>query len=315
MHDLFGNEGLLVIDGDSRELKSLFKKVIHDDLFMNSSKKLVEEKNRQLESLGYHPQVFARAINFFYLDKNNRQRIERKESYFSIVDTEIKFSTAEIESLIEAEPEKFSPNVILRPLYQETILPNLAYVGGPAEVIYWLQLKSVFAHFKTPFPILMPRNFAAVMDEPAKKKFEKTGLDLTDLFKSKNDLFNHWVAKNSSSNLSLEKEIGEAEEVFKKVKAHASEIDVTLSKHVEAKSIKALHSLQVIEQKMLRAEKRKYTEKLKQTEAVKDFLFPNGSPQERADNFLNFYQQDPQFIQKLIQHFDPLDFRFNVLVL
>ncbi len=314
VNELFGNEGLMVVDADNRELKSLFKSVIHDDLFNHSPKKLVEEKNQQLESLGYHPQVFARDINFFYLDKNIRHRIEKKDEGFVVVDTPLKFSSQEIEKLIENEPEKFSPNVILRPLYQEMILPNLAYVGGPAEVVYWLQLKGVFDYFKTPFPILMPRNFAAVMDEPTKKKFDKTGLELKDLFEDKNYLFNHWISKNSSSNLSLGKEIHEIEEVFKLVKGQASMIDVTLNKHVDAKALHAIQSLQVIERKMLRAEKRKHEEKLKQVEAIKDFLFPNGSPQERTDNFLNFYQQDPQFIQKLIQHFDPLDFRFNVLM-
>ncbi len=314
VNELFGKDGLVVIDADSRALKSLFKTVISDDLFSHSAKKLVEEKNQQLESLGYHPQVFAREINFFYSDKNVRQRIEKKEDDFVVIDTATKFTAKEIEKLIAEEPEKFSPNVILRPLYQEVILPNLAYVGGPSEVVYWLQLKGVFEHFSTPFPILMPRNFAAVLDEPIKKKFDKTGLKLEDLFEDKNRLFNHWIATNSSSNLSLEKEIIAAEEIFKRVNDHASTIDITLNKHVEAKTLKAVQSLHTIEKKMARAEKRKHSDKLRQVEAVKDFLFPNGSPQERTDNFLNFYQQDPHFIQKLIQCFDPLDFQYNVLI-
>ncbi len=314
VNELFGSEGLVILDANDRKLKSLFATVIHDDLFEHSAKKLVEEKNQQLESLGYHPQVFARGINFFYLDKNIRQRIEKSEDGFAVVDSPLKFTGAEIKKLIQSEPEKFSPNVILRPLYQEIILPNLAYVGGPAEVVYWLQLKGVFDHFKMPFPILMPRNFAAVLDEPTQKKFEKTGLVLKDFFEEKNYLFNHWISQNSKANLSLGKEIKEVESIFEKVKAHASAIDPTLSKHAEAQTKRMAKSLTVIEQKMARAEKRKQADKLKQLEAVKDFLFPNGSPQERTDNFLNFYQQDTQFIQKLIHHFDPLDFRFNVMV-
>jgi len=313
VNELFGKEGLIVVDADERELKALFSKVIHDDLFQHTSKKLVEEKNEQLERLGYHPQVFARDINFFYLDNGIRQRIEQNDKGFSVVETQVKFSSKEIEDLISNEPEKFSPNVILRPLYQEMILPNLAYVGGPAEVVYWLQLKGVFDHFNTPFPILMPRNFAAVMDEPMQRKFEKTGLELKDLFEEKNFLFNHWIAKNSNANLSLGKELKNAEAIFKKVKDQASAIDPTLCQHADAQTKRLIQSLEIIEKKMLRAEKRKQADKLRQVEAVKDFLFPNGSPQERTDNFLNFYQQDPQFIEKVIQHFDPLDFRFNML--
>lgn len=312
VNELFGHEGLIIVDADDRKLKSLFTDVVHQDLFENKTKALVEEKNLGLESLGYHPQVFAREINFFYLDKNIRQRIERKDDNFSVVDTNISFSKEEIQRMISNEPEKFSPNVILRPLYQETILPNLAYVGGPAEAVYWLQLKGVFDHFNTPFPMLMPRNFAAVMDEPTKKKFDKTGLELKDLFEEKNYLFNHWVAKNSAANLSLGKEISEAEAIFKKVKENAAKIDPTLLKHADAKTTQMIESLQVIERKMLRAEKRKHAEKLKQIEAVKDTLFPNQSPQERSDNFLNFYQSDPQFIHKLIEKFDPFDFRFHI---
>jgi bacillithiol biosynthesis cysteine-adding enzyme BshC len=312
VNELFGSEGLIVVDADDRKLKSLFTKVIHQDLFENTTKELVEEKNHGLEGLGHHPQVFAREINFFFLDKNVRQRIEKKDDRFTIVDTDLSFSKEEIEKMISNEPEKFSPNVILRPLYQETILPNLAYVGGPAEAVYWLQLKGVFDHFTTPFPMLMPRNFAAVMDEPTKKKFDKTGLELKDLFEEKNYLFNHWVAKNSAANLSLGKEIGEAEAIFKRVKENAAQIDPTLLKHADAKTTQMIEALQVIERKMLRAEKRKHTEKLKQIEAVKDSLFPNQSPQERSDNFLNFYQADPQFIHKLIEKFDPFDFRFHI---
>ena len=313
VNELFGKEGLIVVDADHRQLKSLFKSVIQDDLFTHSAKKLVEEKNQLLEALGFHPQVFARDVNFFYLDKNIRQRIEESEKGFSVVDTSLRFSRKEIERLIDEEGEKFSPNVILRPLYQEMILPNLAYIGGPAEVVYWLQLKGVFDHFKIPFPILMPRNFAALLDQPTQKKFEKTGLELKDLFEEKNYLFNQWIAKNSNAALSLGNEISEAGQVFNKVKDLASKIDPTLNRHADAQTKRMIHSLEGIEQKMLRAEKRKQADKLRQVEAVKDFLFPGGSPQERTDNFLNFFQQDPQLIQKLIQHFDPLDFRFILL--
>ena len=315
VNELFGNEGLVIVDGDDRDLKSLFTNVMTDDLFHHTSKKLVEEKNQQLEALHYHPQVFARDINFFYLDKDVRQRIENDNDNFKVVDTSLKFSSNEIKSLIETSPEKFSPNVILRPLYQETILPNLAYAGGPAEVVYWLQLKGIFEYFKTPFPMLMPRNFAAVMDDVCKKKFDKTGLELKDLFEEKNYLFNQWIAKNSTANLSLGNEINEAESIFKKVKERAAAIDTTLLQHTDAQTKRLIHSLEHIEQKMLRAEKRKQNDKLRQVETVKDFLFPNGSPQERTDNFLNFYQQDKTFIQKLLSSFDAFDFSFNVIEL
>jgi bacillithiol biosynthesis cysteine-adding enzyme BshC len=311
---LFGSEGLITIDADNRTLKSLFKKVIEEDIFTNVTLKLVEETNKKLEGLGYKTQVFCRDINFFYLDNNLRSRIEKKEDRYTVVDSNISFTEPELRSLIEREPEKFSPNVILRPLYQEVILPNLAYVGGPAEVIYWLQLKSVFDHFKTPFPALMPRNFAMVIPHTAERKFQKTGLEYRQLFEEKNFLFNHWVLKNSNHNLTTGIERQETLKLFESMKVRAQSIDPTLVPFVDAESKRSINSLEKIERKLLRAEKRLHADKLRQIEEVKDILFPGGSLQERTDNFLNFYQQDNQFIAKLIGHFDPFDFNFNVLI-
>jgi bacillithiol synthase len=310
---LFGSEGLIVIDADDRTLKSSFKPVMDTDLFDHTPKRLVEEQNQRLEKLGYHPQVFARDINFFYLDKNVRARIERVDERFQVVDTAHSFTQGEMERMIREEPEKLSPNVILRPLYQEFILPNLAYAGGPAEVVYWLQLKSVFDHFRVPFPILMPRNFALVVDGPVSRKFEKTGLEYQHLFEEKNFLFNQWVVKNTVHDLSLGSEMKLILERYGAIRERAGKIDSTLIKFIEAQSKRTVSGLEKIEKKLFRAEKRQHADKLRQLEAVKDELFPGGSPQERVDNFLNFYQKDPRFIQHLLDTFEPFDFRFNLL--
>lgn len=311
---LFGNEGLVVVDADDRSLKSLIKNIIHDDVVECKTLSQVENTNKALEKLDYKPQVFCRDVNFFYLDNNLRTRIEKHGDEYHVLETNLKFTQKEIENLIENEPEKFSPNVILRPLYQEVILPNLAYVGGPAEVVYWLQLKSVFDLYKIPFPILMPRNFAMVMDEPTQRKFEKTGLDLSNLFEEKNFLFNHWTVKNTKHNLTVGQELHSTVHIFEELKKRAAAIDSTLAFFVGAEGKRAVNSLEKIEKKMLRAEKRLQSDKLGQIDAVKNSLFPNGGLQERTDNFLNFYQSDTQFISKLIQHFDPFDFKFNVLL-
>jgi len=313
VNELFGEEGVVVVDADHRELKKELRHVMTEDIFKNTSKKLVEEKNAELTTLGYHPQVFARDINFFYLDHQLRSRLEKEGERFQVVDTDISFSLDEIAKIIESEPEKLSPNVILRPLYQEIILPNLAYVGGPSEVTYWLQLKGVFDHFHIPFPILMPRNFALVIDAPLQRKFAKTGLEINDLFEEKNSLFKSWVLKNTHHNLALSEEMKNASRLFDEIRQRAIKIDSTLGPLVGAEEKRTSKSLEKIEHKLLKAEKRNHADKLRQIEVVKDALFPGGGLQERTDNFLNFYQQDPQFIQKLIRHFDPFNFSFHVL--
>jgi len=313
VHTFFGAQGLVTIDGDDHELKGLFRDAMRSDVLHNKTLPLVEETNASLESLSYKTQVYCRDINFFYLDKNLRARLERVDGNYSVVGTDQMFSGTEIEAMITTSPEKFSPNVILRPLYQETILPNLAYVGGPAEVIYWLQLKSVFDHHHTTFPILMPRNFALIVEGHLGRKLQKTGLSLADLFEEKNFLFNDWALKNARHNLSVKEERETLFALFEKLRSRAAEIDTTLEGYVGAMGKRTIDSLERIESKFLRAEKRYQSDKLRQIEAVKDALFPNGSLQERTDNFLNYYQQDPNFIHRLLEHFDPFDFRFNVL--
>lgn len=314
VNKLFGADGLVVVDGDSRELKTLFANVIKDDLENHTSKKLVDNTNSELEKIGHKPQVFCRDINFFYLENGLRGRLEKKGDAYTLVDSTLKFTKQQINSFIESEPEKFSPNVILRPLYQEMILPNLAYVGGPAEAVYWLQLKDVFKHYNTPFPILMPRNFAMVMDAPTERKLKKTELELKDFFQEKNKLLNYFTIKFARHKVKLNGEKEGIENYFKTIREQVETLDKTLGPLVGAETQRAIKSLEKIEHKLLKAEKRFQSDKLRQVEAVKDSLFPGGGLQERTDNFLNFYFHDPQFIQKLIQHFDPFDFSFHVLM-
>lgn len=309
---LFGNEGLVVVDADDHELKKQFVPIIKADVFDGAARQRVDETNTLLKQAGYHVQVHARDINFFYLNGRLRARIERSGNEFTVVDTDLRFNESQLTDIIEQSPEQLSPNVILRPVYQEVILPNLAYVGGPAEVVYWLQLKGVFDQFNIPFPILMPRNFALIVDAPTHRKLNKTGLELRDFFEDKNYIFNHWITKNAA-HLTLGDEMKSTQRVFELIKNKGASVDATLIAHISAQEKQVLDRLQKIEHKLLKAEKRRHTDRLNQIAAVKDALFPNGGLQERIDNFLNFYQQDQEFIGKLTNAFNPFDFRFNVL--
>ncbi|MBY0434768.1 MAG: bacillithiol biosynthesis cysteine-adding enzyme BshC [Cyclobacteriaceae bacterium] len=313
VHTLFSYEGLIVLDADRPELKKLLQPVMRDDLFQHTAFQQVTTCNDKLTTAGFHPQVNPREINFFYLDHQLRGRIEKQGDRFVVLDSDLTFSSEEITKLIEQSPERFSPNVILRPLYQEIILPNLAYVGGPAELVYWLELKNVFEFFKVPFPILLPRNFALVVDSATNRKMEKTGLTLEEFFEDKNLIFNHWVSKNSNHDLSLKNVMATANELMKSVQERSGGIDPTLQPMAAAEAARMMKGLEKIEKKMLRAEKRLHSDRLRQIEAVKDALFPSGGLQERTDNFLNFYQTDPGFVKKLLTHLEPFDFQFNVL--
>jgi bacillithiol synthase len=313
INELFGQEGLVVLDADARSLKMLFRDIIKKDVTVSANKEAVDATDAALQELGYKTQVFCREINFFYLDNGVRSRIEKQGDQYRVLDTNLSFTAEEIQKLIQEEPEKFSPNVILRPLYQEVILPNLAYVGGPAEVIYWLQLKKVFDQAGIPMPMLMPRNFGMIVDHEIARKFSKTNLEFKDLFEEKNYIFNHWILKHTSRDLTVGAERSAVSKIFDQLKEKAFVADKTLAPFVSAESKRMQNSFEKIERKLIRAEKRLHTDKLRQIEHVKDALFPGTGLQERTDNFLNFYLQDPHFIKKLLDTFDPFDFQFNIL--
>lgn len=313
VNELFGDEGLVVIDADVPQLKARLIPVMEADMLHHTTRKLVDETNALLESSGYKAQVYCRDVNFFYMEEQLRSRIERNGNSFEVLDTSIRFTEAALSEAIATAPEKFSPNVILRPLYQELILPNLAYTGGPAEVVYWLQLKRVFDHFKVPFPILLPRNFAMIVEPQVKKKLARTGLAVEDLFDSKNEIFRKWVMAHSDKDLSTDSEANTLRSIFEDLQKKAEAIDKTLGPHVAATGKLTLNRIEGIRKKMLRAEKRVQQSKLDQIESVKDQLFPNGGLQERTDNILNFYPGDPQFIQALLSNLDPFHFQFNIL--
>jgi bacillithiol synthase len=317
---LFGHEGVVVLDADDISLKAEFSQIIEDDLMNHHANDLVEQTNAKLTSLGYAAQIFPRAINFFYLHGDVRERItkavstDKQESdAWKVLNTDLSFSEEELKSLIQNEPEKFSPNVVMRPLYQEVILPNLAYVGGPAEVVYWMQLKTVFEYYHVPFPILMPRNFGLVISKPVLKKMDKFGYVSEDVFKKGEELKSDYLAKTGSENLNFSEEKDELQRLFEKLTAKALEVDGSLKGFIGAEFNKSQKSLDTIEKRLKKAEEQKHELALNQIIALKEKLFPNGNPQERHDNFLNFYLNNHEFVNELIESFDPFDYRMHVI--
>lgn len=313
VNSLFGNKGLVVVDADNPKLKSAFSRVIEDDLFTHHTEKLVAKTSASLEELGAKVQVNAREINFFYLLNGLRERIEKTDDGFIVVNTDLRFTEDEIRELIKNHPERFSPNVILRPLYQETILPNLAYVGGPSELLYWLQLKDVFEHFGVDFPFLMPRNFALILNSVTRKKWDKTGLSNKDLFIPAEKAVEKWVQQVTKHDLSYQAEAEALQSLQQSLQTKASGIDPTLVQHIEALMTTFLGKVEKAEKKLIRAEKRKHKEKRDQILAVKEALFPGGTLQERKDNFLNFFLKDPQFVEKLLDALDPFNYKMYLI--
>jgi bacillithiol biosynthesis cysteine-adding enzyme BshC len=313
MHDLFGHEGLVCIDGDDAELKRLFLPIIEDELMLSTAYRLVKNTTEQIESFGYHTQITPREINFFYLADGMRERIVREGDKYQVLNTDLKFSENEILDLARQHPEQFSPNVVLRPLYQEIILPNLAYIGGPSEVPYWMQLKGVFDHFNVPFPLLLPRNFALYINSASRKRAEKLGVTVENLFWDDVRLRKSFVEKTSTVSLELTQEKQAIEQIFNDILRKAITIDKTLEGAVNAERVKVINTLENVEKRLQKAEERNHETEVNQLLGLKSKLFPSGGLQERSENFLNFYLNDSTFIQRLLDSFNPLDFQFNVL--
>lgn len=314
VNELFGEEGLIVVDPDHPLLKKEMKKVLKEELFSQTSNKAIEKTNVELRKYGYEGQVFSREINLFYIEKKLRERIVMEDGRFHVLNTNYYFTDEEITNLIELHPEKFSPNVILRPLYQEMILPNLAYIGGPSEVAYWLQLKEMFDRYEVPFPIVMPRNFALVINKTNARKLQKANLDPADLFLELPHLKEKFLMKNGHNLHVLTAEQEGIRKIFEDIRKKAEIIDQSLVAFVGAEETRVEKIMQNIEKRLKKSEEKNHDTAISQLESLKEKLFPGGGLQERTENFLSFYFNDRSFLNTLLQSFDPLDFNMNILV-
>ncbi len=313
VHQFFGEKGLLVVDGDSPDFKRIFIPVIREDLLAHTPNQLAEQQTKKLEDLGYKSQIFPREINFFYMVEGVRERIEKIDHIYKVLNTDISFTESEVLEEINKHPERFSPNVVLRPLYQEMILPNLAYLGGPAEVVYWFQLKTVFDHFAVQFPAVMPRNFALVLDKLSMRKISQLGLTDEEMFQSVLDWKKEFVTIHASMEVTLEKEKKELSEIFEKTGVKASDLEKSLGNAFEAAKVRSLKIMDQLSKKIRKAEERRLNVQIKRREDLQDYMFPGGSPQERVENFMKFYLEDEGFILDLYDLFDPFDFDYMIL--
>lgn len=314
-HDLFKSDGLVVLNTNDAALKKLFAPIIKEEIFDQVSQPLVEATFDDLEKAGFPSQATPREINFFYLHKNIRERIVWENGQYKVLNTTLSFSRNEMEKEIDEHPERFSPNVIMRPIYQELILPNLAYVGGGGEIAYWLERKSQFAHFGINFPMLVRRDSALWLDGATVKKMNKANLQLEDLWKDTDVLIREYIAKFGNVEISLAKERAALQTLFEEIAAKAKATDPNLEKYVLSEHAKADKSIDQIETRLLRAEKQANENAISQIRSVKEKLFPSNGLQERYDNFLPYYlKYGEDFFKTLKKHFDPLDKKLKVFI-
>ncbi|WP_299670963.1 bacillithiol biosynthesis cysteine-adding enzyme BshC [uncultured Polaribacter sp.] len=314
-NELFKEYGLVIVDGDDKELKKLFIPFIKDELENETSFKEVSKTVTSLEK-NYKIQVNPREINLFYLGKNSRERIIFEDGVYKVNNTNTSFSKSEILQEVEKNPLAFSPNVIVRPLYQEVILPNLCYIGGGGEIAYWFELKNYFNKVKVPFPILLLRNSVQVISEKQQKKLDNLNISHEEIFLSQHKLLSKKVVENSAIEIDFNAKINFLENQFSDLKEVAKKTDVSFINAVNAQERKQIKGLENLQKRLLKAEKRRQKDLVDRITELQNAIVPNQSLEERQRNFSEYYlEYGSSFIEALKKSLKPLDLEFTILEL
>lgn len=297
VHQLFSEYGLLVLDGDHRDLKVQMKSLFKEELLHQTVFESTKDTIHFLEERYGKVQVNPREINLFYLTET-RDRIAFENNHFILIDRNITFSKEELIAELEQYPERFSPNALLRPVFQEVVLPNLAYIGGNAEIMYWLELKDYFAKINIPFPILIPRASILVLTQKTLDKTETLGLNRDDYFRDFNQVSKELLLEDHDILALLNKQQNDLEQQFQQLKESAKKTDVTFGNLVDAEKARQLKSFKRMQKRLLRAEKIKQSEKLDRIKNLFETVHPGNKWQERTLNFSSFYSTlGPEWLQ------------------
>ena len=316
VHHLFGDYGLVVVQPDSPELKSLFTSVIEKELITGFSNNAVQQTIKNL-SVHYKVQAAGRAINLFYLQGNKRERIVQTDAVYEVTALGLSFTKDQILADVQNNPANYSPNVILRGVFQETILPNIAFIGGGGELAYWLELKQVFADAAVPFPVLLLRNSFLLVPAKQALQLQKMHINTVNLFKGRPQvIIDSFVKANSVHHLQINTQMAAIEAQYALIKEQAAAIDASLVDHIEALSHKQAQKLLQVQKKMLRAEKRKYEAEQQQITKIMEQLFPGGSLQERTENIADWYKiYGTHFVSAIVENSDDFSKGFTLLYL
>lgn len=313
VHHLFKSYGLIVLLPDNAAYKKNMQSIFENDLFNNTPSEIVSKSSEKLGEK-YKVQAHPREINLFYLKDDIRNRIAEMKDRFVVHDTDIVFTKEQLKNELDQYPERFSPNVILRGLFQEVILPNIAFIGGGGELAYWLELKDMFLHYKVPYPLLILRNSFLLIEEKYYSLMQKLNIIAVDLFKGEQIILNEIVNTETKNTLQLQNEKSQLDNVYNEIKNKVRQIDATLLQHTEALETKALKTLMALEKKMLRAEKRKFGNTKNQLTKILNSLFPDDNLQERTENFMLYYSKwGSSFLEMLYENSLTFEQKFCVI--
>lgn len=313
VNGMFSDKGLVIVDGDDKALKKSFSPVLKREIQEQFSYKAVRETDDRLTALGAKLQITPRELNLFYLENGIRERIIPEGDKFTIKNCGVHTEETLLE-LLASHPERFSPNVILRPVYQEFILPNLVYIGGAGEISYWLQLKGVFDALKLTYPLIQVRNSVVWLDKSVIGKMNKFDLSAEDIFKTADDLKKEFVYKNGGEELNFSKLDTLLKELSDEVMATILNVDPTKEQFANAEIARLIKQIDAIKEKVIKMSKGKHEQAMNAIDLIKSKLFPNNGLQERSVNFFQFCA-DGEVLSHLNDLFEALDPFENGLII
>ena len=280
IHDVLGQE-LVVLDGDDPQLKAAFADRMVQDIEEGTLHAEVSRVNAALESAGHAPQVHVRETNLFHLGEEGRNRVVQHGEGWSAGNTTWE-STAALVGAVRTHPADFSPNALFRPLYQAFLLPDVAVVGGLAEVAYWLQLSTAYAAFRLPAPALVPRDGVRIAPRPWMELAGRLGIGPDNLGESLDAWEARWLFRQDLPDVgawreAMDREADQARTAF-------SGVDATLSGSVEAARAKIHKLLDKLEGQGRRAIRRRHADELAELARLHGWFHPEGVAQERVAN-------------------------------
>jgi bacillithiol biosynthesis cysteine-adding enzyme BshC len=292
MMHLFGKTGLVCIDATHPEFKSLGKEIFGLEIKEHSpSTDRVLDTSKRLAELDYPVQVqLHEGILDLFVGDQKRETVRIQDSDFLIGDSKSPISEQDLLSRLEKEPHHFSPNVLLRPLYQDALLPTVAYVGGPGEIAYFAQLKGVYEHFGLPMPVIYPRKNVTLLETRTANILDQYGLSVEEIWRKGSGVIHGVISGQIPQTASemLDSIVERLREDLQSLQDELVRVELSLEKAVDQAQGKIEYQISFLEKKILQASKKRHETIRQQLIKTVNTLFPNRKPQERVLNITPF---------------------------
>ena len=316
IHSVFDEFGLVILDPQDKQIKDLLKPIFRKEItdFREHTEKLVHV-SAKLEEI-YHAQVKVKPVNLFLSTDDGRYLIEPVENEYKLKRKRKSFTQEELLELVENEPERFSPNVLLRPICQDYILPTAFYVGGPSEIAYFAQVTPLYDFYQIQPPIVYPRASATILEPNINKTLEKYDVTINEIFLGVDELKKKVIdslTENRVDDIFTDAE-NEVELTFDRLREKLFELDKTIADTSKKYRGKIFNTLNELKGKAEQAQNQKYEVTLRQLDRASTLLFPSGNLQERELNYTYFVNKyGDGFIKKIFDLLEIDEFKHQII--